>query len=167
MSDIVEQLRYEANRGVEQKGRECCYAPDWTCCGIHTLNEAASHITSLRARVAELEGGLTKCAARLERCAIHSGTAPEYAAIAVEEYRNLVKEVMPNQAVSGHSDGSSTEHDKTQPRPAQSPAGAELAAKILRSLKWHYGAEASTEEMDRGAEQLIADLIAHDAAAPR
>lgn len=42
------------------------------------------------ARVEELEAGLDDCLERLERCVLFSGSAPEYAAIAVREYRELL-----------------------------------------------------------------------------
>lgn len=36
---------------------------------------------------------LDECATRLEVCAVHDGTEPEYAAIAVAKYRDLIRQI--------------------------------------------------------------------------
>jgi len=41
----------------------------------------------------QLLRALDACATRLERCVLHNGTDPEYAALAVSEYRDLLREV--------------------------------------------------------------------------
>jgi len=46
-------------------------------------------IANLHDQVRKLEAALKKCADKLERCALAGGTTPEYAAIAVEEFRAL------------------------------------------------------------------------------
>ncbi len=45
----------------------------------------------LVARVEDLAGALGRCADRLERCCKHVGNAPDIAAAAVQEYRDLIE----------------------------------------------------------------------------
>ena len=51
---------------------------------VGMIGQAADEIERLRA-------ALTKCANKLERCAIAGGTNAEYAAIAVKEFRDLAE----------------------------------------------------------------------------
>jgi len=45
----------------------------------------------VKAEIELLRAALTKCANKLERCAIAGGTNAEYAAIAVKEFRDLAE----------------------------------------------------------------------------
>ncbi len=66
--------------------------------GLLAKNEAeqlaidqAGTIEELRHEIGRLRAALKRCADKLERCAIAGGTTPEYAAIAVEEFRALAE----------------------------------------------------------------------------
>lgn len=56
------------------------------------LFNAGKEIGRLEYQNDKLRSALKRCADKLERCAIVSGTAPEYAAEAVKEFRDLLSE---------------------------------------------------------------------------
>ena len=56
----------------------------------HDIERHIKICSDQQAEIEHLRGLLTKCANRLERCAIASGTDPEYALCAVQEYRDAL-----------------------------------------------------------------------------
>ncbi len=63
---------------------------------LATINSHAALLTQLRELRAandRMSAALTECANRLQRCIAHSGSDKESAALAVEGYRDIVRDV--------------------------------------------------------------------------